>query len=246
MNETANDFNLLVLEEQNLEDENIVFDDGTSIDISRKENKKKAGGSYRQQQQPPHVEVREFQPGNAIKAMKFDLKTGEGGDFENGFIKAAYPETKTYDVLFVDGTLSTQLLGDFISMSDEPYKKEHKSYKIVRVVPLPEFSINRTDIQVITGLDCEIKKGQYIGIANHSGSKLWLSWEDKWKKSDTMHFKTYFTCTHSNHISKNVGSTLFSLRQASCRAQYSFFVSTKINSDENTSITQSKEVQFCL
>ena len=246
MNETANDFNLLVLEEQNLEDENIVFDDGTSIDISRKENKNKAGGSYRQQQQPPHVEVREFQPGNAIKAMKFDLKTGEGGDFENGFIKAAYPETKTYDVLFVDGTLSTQLLGDFISMSDEPYKKEHKSYKIVRVVPLPEFSINRTDIQVITGLDCEIKKGQYIGIANHSGSKLWLSWEDKWKKSDTMHFKTYFTCTHSNHISKNVGSTLFSLRQASCRAQYSFFVSTKINSDENTSITQSKEVQFCL
>ena len=115
---------------------------------------------------------------------------------------------------------SEGLLSDFISLLEEPYKKQFKSFKIIQKVALKEIKVRRTDIQTISGLHCKVNKGQYLGIANHSGQNLWFSWEDKWKKTDAMQFNSYFTCTES--ISKNVGSTLFSLRPSSCRAQYSF------------------------
>ena len=61
-----------------------------------------------------------------MTAMRFDANSGEGGEFETGFIKAAYPDTDTYDVCFEDGSTSEGLLSDFISLLEEPYKNQFK------------------------------------------------------------------------------------------------------------------------
>ena len=70
-----------------------MFDDGISINISK---------NFREIKNRP-ITLRKFVPGNAVTAMRFDANSGEGGEFETGFIKAAYPDTDTYDVCFEDG-----------------------------------------------------------------------------------------------------------------------------------------------
>ena len=85
-----------------------MFDDGTPITFQELSKIK-----------PPNY-LRKFVPGNAVTAMRFDANSGEGGEFETGFIKAAYPDTDTYDVCFEDGSTSEGLLSDFISLLEEP------------------------------------------------------------------------------------------------------------------------------
>ena len=106
LDDDVNDFFLLVLEEQDLEKDDVVFDDGTSINIAE---------NFRKIKNRPITLTRNFVPGNAVTAMRFDPNSGEGGEFETGFIKAAYPDTDTYDICFEDGSISEGLLSDFIS-----------------------------------------------------------------------------------------------------------------------------------
>jgi ubiquitin C-terminal hydrolase len=200
------DYEVCVYEKANRERDPICFDDGTKLTV------KYIGKE----------EVRTFEPGHRVSAMKIDATTGDMGDFENGMIKEVDPESGTYTVYFDDTTVAPNVIGDFISASAAPFPEDRQCFTIVARRSI-DVDVRKAEVQEFFDLDMPVKKGQYIGIVNHI-DKLWLSWEQQWKSSDEFHFKNWYTTKYTatkKSNSRQEGSTVMNLRMSTSRPQYS-------------------------